>query len=565
MCDSRRGRCARWARWCLYRNPMYLLSGAFMAVGARLYLVDPSGRAGEIGLILLTLGVLQAYEWAVTSILLALHAAGRAPEDKPSLLLVAALFWTGPMAAVTELMPDRPQLGLILAIGACAIALAELGVVRRVMGLRLSMLSRVAACGCVVFLALVPPLIRVPEGADGSNELFLYLAWWILGGLALIGVGSVRHHFPDGRDLAPSARARRDLAAETTFLTLVVGATAAHLVAMNYAYFTNARLFYASPLLVAIAVVGMEYSVVLRCQPGRLITACAMLPAAAIVWAFESFDGRVPIDRTWVCLEDPVIAVALVSAGAWWYGYVRQRWSALLHAGSAGLVLAAYRLAEALMTERIVEVWTTSSVEPWRGSVVMGLYAVAGYLAVVAILRRSRREGLASMLVHQAAVTFWVWDRTVGDVMIVCLVAGWQLFIALHLTSGWPKVWVAGLPVAFLTLVSWGYDFDARLLLPARGQAVAVVSVLLVMGMVRPVSGYTRLAGIALAADLLFYPTHWVASGANAIPHLVVIGGFGMLMVGAVVSWHKTRLLDLAGAGEPATPMLHEATLGIEN
>jgi len=48
--------CAKWTGWIVQRNPMYLLSAACMAVGARLYLVDPSTRAGDIGIILLTAG-----------------------------------------------------------------------------------------------------------------------------------------------------------------------------------------------------------------------------------------------------------------------------------------------------------------------------------------------------------------------------------------------------------------------------------------------------------------------------------------------------------------------------
>lgn len=92
--------------WWIRRNPSYLLSAACMAVGARLLLVEPGSRAGDIGLILLTLGVLQ-----------------------------------------------------------------------------------------------------VPDPVDASNELWLYLAWWVLAAIAMSAVGAVRGHVP-GRFLsAESARA----------------------------------------------------------------------------------------------------------------------------------------------------------------------------------------------------------------------------------------------------------------------------------------------------------------------------------------------------------------------
>ena len=80
--------CARRLVWWLRRNPLYLMSAGCMAVGARLYLVQPNTPVGDIGVILVTLGVLQVYEWAVTAILLLLHRWRRSPEDEPSLLLV---------------------------------------------------------------------------------------------------------------------------------------------------------------------------------------------------------------------------------------------------------------------------------------------------------------------------------------------------------------------------------------------------------------------------------------------------------------------------------------------
>ncbi|WP_410967556.1 hypothetical protein, partial [Salmonella sp. SAL4456] len=55
---------ARWLEWILRRNPLYLMSAILMAVGARLFLVDPINAPGDIELILVTLIALQAYEWA---------------------------------------------------------------------------------------------------------------------------------------------------------------------------------------------------------------------------------------------------------------------------------------------------------------------------------------------------------------------------------------------------------------------------------------------------------------------------------------------------------------------
>ena len=133
--NSLQARIHRALGWAIQRNPAYLVSAALTAVGARLFLVGPADPAGDIRLILLTFGVLQVYEWAVEGILIALHRAGRSPEDQPSLLLVATVFWTGPMAATMEMIAYRPRLGTYLAAGACMIALGELRTCCRMLGL----------------------------------------------------------------------------------------------------------------------------------------------------------------------------------------------------------------------------------------------------------------------------------------------------------------------------------------------------------------------------------------------------------------------------------------------
>src|SRR5262245_15636111 len=110
-CESNWHR-SRVLAWAIQRNPTYLVSAGLMTAGTRLFLVRSSGATGDIGVILLTLGLLQLYEWAVGGILLALFRARRSPEDIPSLLLVATLFWTGPMAATIEMIALRQEWGI---------------------------------------------------------------------------------------------------------------------------------------------------------------------------------------------------------------------------------------------------------------------------------------------------------------------------------------------------------------------------------------------------------------------------------------------------------------------
>ncbi|MBI4581984.1 MAG: hypothetical protein HY718_19960 [Planctomycetes bacterium] len=538
---------APWAGWIIRRNPTYLLSAACMAVGARLYLVSPSTRAGDVGLILLTLGILQAYEWAVTAILLALSRWRRSPEDQPSLLLVAVLFWTGPLAATAEMTAHRVVPGLICAGAACAFALAELAAVRRVLGLRFSQIGRLAVAACVVLLAIAPPLLRVPESVSGTNEVFLYAAWWLIGAIGLAGLAVVRHHV---RRPGPDD-GYRDFALELAMLALVVAATVAHLVGMNYAYFGHARWFYGSPLIVAVAVVIMEFvastdRLRIRLSSLTVLNVAVLLPAAAIVLAREPFDARLPVRMLPVFLRDPLLTTLVMAAAAWWFGYRRLRLGLLLHAGSAAMGWAILRAMKLHAGGSGAVQAVAAGPDATRNLIVAGLYLIAGYFLLMALIRRSRPEALTAVIVHQLALTMLVWDRTYADVLLVCLGAGWHWLVCLHLL-GRPSLTAGLLPIVFLLLVTWGYDVAPELCWHARSHAAAMLLVLVVVTVVRPASRYGFITACTAIADGLFYAGRWVGNREHATAAFVVIGAFVLLAAGAAISWRKRALLDRLG------------------
>jgi len=305
MVDGIRGELARWVEWMLRRNPLYLLSAVLVAVGARLYLVSPSAAPGDIGLIVTTLVVVQVYEWGVSGLLVLLHRSRRSPEDKPSLLLVAVVFWTGPMAATIEMTALRAELGTIVAAGACLIALGELLSVQRMLGIRMTIAGQLVGAACVVLLAVVPPFLRVSDGGARFSELYLYAAWWMLGALALLSLGSIWSHRQASDRVGRSVRAALPLGSELAFIAMVVAASAAHLVGMNHAFFCHASLFYASPLIIAVSVVAVEYLVTKRLWHHPLLLAASTLPVIALILAASPFDEDVPVGRGPVWFRDP--------------------------------------------------------------------------------------------------------------------------------------------------------------------------------------------------------------------------------------------------------------------
>lgn len=534
--------CAQGAAWWIERNPMYLLSAACMAVGARMLLVSPSGRAGAIGLILLTLGVLQLYEWAVTSILLVLHRSRRSPEDERSLLLVAALFWTGPMAATAEMTARGGSLGLACAAGACVIALLELVVVGRRLGLEISLWSRAAASACVVLLAAAPPLLKVPDPADGRNEIYLYVCWWVLAGIALLTLGSVRRRLPRRSPLPISPP---DLNTELAMLTIVIGATAAQLYAMNYAFFGHAQAFYGAPLMLVVAAVGVEWLARTAGRP-RLTTVFGLLPAFAIVTANAGFAPEVPVRLLPRVLADPLLTALTLAGMVWWYGRLRLGSNWMMHAGSAAFAGAGWRGMLVFAPDApAIRLLPTSPPGESRDLIVVALYAAIAYLLVVALLRRRSVEALAAVAVHQIAVCLLVWERTPADDVLIALTFCWHWLVWIHLLNWWPRTWVVLCPIALMVAVTWVYDFAEAQRWYARAHAAAMLVPLVVASASWPWMRYRAITAGVAAAHGTFYAARWIIGGDHPQEAIVVLVSFVLLGVGASVSWHKRSLLEL--------------------
>ncbi|HEY3246248.1 MAG TPA: hypothetical protein VGM03_23130 [Phycisphaerae bacterium] len=547
-----RSRCARCAGWWIEHNPTYLLSAACIAAGARLYLVTPTARAGDIGLILLTLGVLQIYESLVVSVLLVLHRRRRAPEDEPSLLLVAALFWTGPLAATMEMTARNSQVGLICALGAALIALIEMRVVRRVMSLHLSLPGRLTASGCVLLVALIPPLLRVPERADGANELHFYWLSWLVGALALGLLLAIRSHARACRRAERPLSSDPDFRWELAFLSLVIGALAVHLIGMQHAFFLHARPFYAAPLMAAIAVVVFDGARVLSLKR-PLTYLMALLPIGGLLLAAQPFDPDFPLRRLPAFLRDPLVPTAVLAAAALWFGALRHASSALLHAGSVALAIAVYRATPLLLPPGIhADPLPRTALS--REQVVLLLAAVAGYLFFIARLRRAKPEAIAALCLQQAAMALYLWKRTPADILVTFLLAGWSTLVAIHIVTPRPRLLLTIWPVIFLVVTAWMHDFEPELQWIARAHTLGLIGVLLLASGVWPWRRYQAVASAVATANLVFFFARWIITGANPTAGLIVAGGFMLLMIGAYTSWQKRKWLCRADPHSDPAP-----------
>lgn len=546
------GESARWTHWMLKRNPFYILSALMMAIGARMFLFDEYASPGEIASIALTLALLQAYEWAVTAVLLLLHRAKRSPEDKPALMLVAALFWTGPLAATVEMSAARPGMGFALAVGAAIIAVGEFQFVRRLLGLRFNAAARWAIVACIVLLAGAPPLLKVPESAGGTNELFLYAAWWILAAIAISLVATLRRNGPVPAHLETHDPQRPFH--ETVFLAMTIFATAVHLVGMNHAFFCHARLFYASPLLIALSVAGMELAHTVPRFSKALLTLSVLGCVAGVIPSLAGFHSEVPVEHLPGWAVDPRSSVLLLAGGACLYGFLRHRVPLLLHGALAASMLGVLILVHNLSTAPASPAHDISVAISNPKFLIWGAYISAAYLLISSCIRRSRREAVAAVLLNLAGTVVLVGVDSPRDTAIVVLATGWTALACAHLSGARPGLKSRVTIILTLMFFTWICESDPSLRFIGRSNAAALIGCGAVAGLLWPWTRFVSITIGVLCLHLAFYSGTWATRFSNPKALVAVAGAFALLAVGGLVSWHKQRLLRQTAARPPESP-----------
>jgi len=526
----------RFAEWMLRRNPFYLLSAVIMAVGARLLLVDGDDVAGDVRLIVATLSALQVYEWAVAAVLVALARSGRSPEDRPWLMLVAALFWTGPLAATVEMTIAHPGVGLALAVGVGVIAMFELYVTCRSLGIRPGFWTTMTTLACQTLVAVTPYMLRQATAEGGENEVAFFCSWWAFGVLSLLSSGIIRQSIrgPAGP---------MGVWYELGFTAITMTATTLHLIGMNYAFCCHARPFYAVPLLAGVSGVGLyaaRRSVESNCQ---LLIGLAALPAIGIILSLQPFAPTFPIDVLPLPLRDTMLVAIALAFAVWMLGFVWHRHVWLLHAAVTAAALFALRYA-------VITGSTGTPAPDFFGPLhvpdrvlTIATYLTTLYLLIVALWRRSRLSALCAVGIHLLGFVVLVSHRTACPAFWTGLVVGWSALAALHLAPVRLPLALRSLPIIWLLAFSGFHDATPDLTWMARAHVMVIVVILFTLGSFWPWTRY-RTVALTIGAALSTYHTgRFILETPRATPILVVSGAFVLLAAGGIISWHKPQLL----------------------
>lgn len=526
--------------WLVRHNPFYLLSALLVATGARMHLVGPTDAAGDLQLILMTLCVLQVYEWAVSAVLIALHRSGRSPEDVPVIMLVGAIFWTGPMAATIELSALDPISGLGLAIGASIIAFAEFRATLRMLWIRVSIRAQLVCAACLTLLTAIGPLMHIDDRGASANEILFYAAWWVL---ALLPIGLLGCGYGPSRATMHDDDRKTRIAANGVFAAVVIVMTAVNFVGVGHAFLCQTRWFYASPLIIAFAVL-LLHALPSNTRTARvLVTVIAFLPAAAIAISFRGFAPDFPTDQLPMLLRDPTVAIAMAAAMAYGAGYFWRRHVGFVHAMFASVAVAALAAYKSVVLGD-VELQVLFADDYLRRLVIsVGLYAAAGYLLVCAIVRHSRSELLTCIATQFSATVSLTWGRFDDAHVLIFLCFGWSMLAAIHVGTNRPRLIYRLIPITFIALatVYWGAG-DHRV--EAALHALVMVALLLAVGIVWRWTRYVTISlSLAGAFGAMFGVTEAV-NGPAPIAALVSAAGFAALFLGAALSWHKARLIE---------------------
>lgn len=508
--------------WWIHRNPHYILSAMAMAVAARITLVSPDIAAGDVWNILRTFASLQAYELALFVVLFVLRRYRRGHDDLATIRIVAALFWTGPLTATTELAARDAALGSWLALSAGIFALGELAAVRRAAGLRTAPASVVVASGAIALLTVLPALLARVEAASGWRETLLYGAWCASAGLiASAAMGQTRRLGPRG-------------AWELAWRSVVLVALLAQLFGMNYAFFARGAVFFAAPCVAALALATLHPLVRSRLSERRRLACAATLPILAIVLVYFDGTAAAAIARLPMVLRDP-LSLAIGLAATIWLGIaVPLRSRVLLHFSVAAFAIFAWRIVPRAALP-LPPLDAPIVVTPETSLMALALYGCAAYLLMAAWITRGRVEAVIGLLVGIVGAVQPQFEYVRFIVLLSLGWSIWPLLARLDLAGGLMAA------VTVVTLLACAFDGadDVRVL--ARMHTLAAPLGLALFGWVlrkKPLAVAGASAGIATSG---FHAARWWASGAAPPGLAVTILAYGLLTAGVFVSWRKPR------------------------
>jgi len=226
------------------RNPIFLLSAICMFAGYRMILGAMNTPPGDVGGLVPLIAVLNLYEVALISLGLVLIRRRGLFRDGWILLAVEALFLVDLTNLQSEVYAASVRQGLMLNGVCLVLALIKIGVVVRMLRLRLSLGEwGLIGAGLAMLFGMQGAFKALATKEGELDARVLYGAWWAAGALAAVA-GFVGRGDRTGRFMALPRR----LYILIPFASLIV-----HLCGANRVYETHFHPANIAPVLLGIA------------------------------------------------------------------------------------------------------------------------------------------------------------------------------------------------------------------------------------------------------------------------------------------------------------------------
>ena len=262
------------------RNPFYLLSALSMFVGFRVVLAALDAAAGDWRTLLKLIVTMQLYEGAIIALALYLIVRRGLRRDGWILLGVQSLFLVDLTNLNAELFTALPRLGAVVSAACFALAVLKIGVVLRVLGLRVTPGTAFYVAAQLAFLLGLPGVFQLMRSTSAAvSPMQVYAVWWAAGALLALGAILVRRdHGSDGHPMATLPM--------RLFVLLPMASLLIHLASENRVYWVHFQPANVAPLLLA-AVVAVNRG---RRHPLQLQWSMALAATAVLLSIVPDVD-----------------------------------------------------------------------------------------------------------------------------------------------------------------------------------------------------------------------------------------------------------------------------------
>ncbi len=309
----------------LDHNPFYLLSVLLMLIGCRAITSSLHVEAGDLGKLVLLLGILNVYECMIIGLGIVLLPRQGVERDGRILLLLESLFLVDATFLNAETVLTNPGYGALINLVLLMLAIGKAMLVIRICKINIRMSVLVFLGAQLALLWALPLYFRQLGPAGTVPPLAIYAVWWIIGLLPVIYDLLVRQNAPSSENAAAPADPLRILTRIYFIMPFV--SLIAHLGFIHWVYQIPFYMADLCPVLCGVAINSSRWPTTKFVTRKDIRGIQVLLPFIALLFALSnpqmltiSVWGK-DIEPVYFLIAGIVFSVTYIFAFRWlvWY------------------------------------------------------------------------------------------------------------------------------------------------------------------------------------------------------------------------------------------------------